>query len=168
MVERSIDSPNTIQILYDSAGHILHVTGTHPPFTADGIRGLPAWHALDARDATVCQAAILRCIQSGAPETFDSHVNPIGMWRTTINHCQVGKARLIGLVRRIPGALAVLTARQREICAMLGQGLTSTDIARRIGRARETVDNHRAAIAKRIGIKPWSLVAWCGQHWEWF
>lgn len=168
MVENSIAAISPIQILYDSAGHILGLTHTHPPFTVEGVMGLPAWNPLGKDDALVCQAAILRCVESGEPQTFDSLVPSVGVYRTTLSHCHVGKVRLIGLVRRFPDAVLALTERQREICALLARGMISTEIAKQLDRARETVDNHRAAIAKRIGIKPWSLVAWCGEHREWF
>ena len=168
MVESTSIVHRPIQILYDSSGLILDLTHTHPPFTVEGVVGLPAWNQLGPADATICQAAILRCVQSGQPEIFDSHLPPIGSWRTTLSRCRVRKVRLIGLVRRIPDAVLILTDRQREICALLARGLTSTEIAKQLDRARETVDNHRAAIAKRINIKPWSLVAWCGEHREWF
>jgi DNA-binding CsgD family transcriptional regulator len=168
MADSTSGGAENILILYDGTGRILHLTGAHPPFTVESLLGEPAWHSMSTEDATICQAAILRCIDSGEPQTFDVTVNDAGRWRATIHRCRVGKVRLIGYVRRFPDSVLAITPAQRQICKLLAAGLSSIEIAKQLDRARETVDNHRAAIAKRIGIKPWSLIAWCGEHREWF
>ena len=168
MVPPTIPLPQTILLLYDSTGNLLHVTSTHPPDTREGVFGLPAWHALNDKDALVCQGAILRCSATGQPQTFESDVPSLGRWRTTLHACRVGKVRLIGMARKVPESVTALTDRQRQICSMLASGMSSVQIGKSLDRARETIDNHRAQIAKRIGIEPWSLVAWCGENREWF
>jgi DNA-binding NarL/FixJ family response regulator len=47
---------------------------------------------------------------------------------------------------------AGLTARQFDVLALLGQGLTSAEIAERLYLSRRTVENHAAAILARLGV----------------
>ena len=49
------------------------------------------------------------------------------------------------------GRTAVLTPRQRHILDLIAQGLSTRDIARKIGRSTKTVEAHRANLMKRLG-----------------
>ncbi|MGQ3050822.1 MAG: response regulator [Roseateles sp.] len=49
-------------------------------------------------------------------------------------------------------AREVLTARQIDICVLLASGLTSKEIAYRLGLSSKTVDAHRARILERLHI----------------
>lgn len=49
--------------------------------------------------------------------------------------------------------MARLTTRQRQIVALLAEGLPNKVIAHRIGIAERTVENHRAEIMKRTDSK---------------
>lgn len=51
-----------------------------------------------------------------------------------------------------------LTPRQREIYGLIGQGLTSRDIAKATGLALTTVETHRKAIAQKLGISGAELI----------
>lgn len=161
-------APDPILLLYDEVGHVLDLTATVAPITPESVRNELVWKGLAAEDAIACQAAIMRCMSTGVPQTIQVTVNPLGLWRTTIFRCRVGKARMVAITRPVPPLVLSLTPRQREICKLLGSGLSSREIAARLDLARETVDNHRALIAKRIKIKPHSLLAWCGANLEWF
>jgi DNA-binding NarL/FixJ family response regulator len=46
-----------------------------------------------------------------------------------------------------------LTHRETEILRMIGKGLSRTQIAEAIHRSPKTVDNHRAAIMEKLGIR---------------
>lgn len=46
-----------------------------------------------------------------------------------------------------------LTTRQRQIAALLAEGLPNKVIAHRIGIAERTVENHRSEIMERTGSK---------------
>lgn len=50
------------------------------------------------------------------------------------------------------GALDVLTPRELEVLALLGQGLSLKEIAGTLFRSVKTVDNHRAALGKKLAI----------------
>ena len=50
------------------------------------------------------------------------------------------------------GPLAVLTSRELEVLALLGQGLSSKEIGRVLHRSPKTVENHRNAIGQKLGV----------------
>lgn len=50
------------------------------------------------------------------------------------------------------GPLEVLTPRELEVLALLGQGLSLKQIAKVLYRSVKTVDNHRASIGKKLAI----------------
>lgn len=52
-----------------------------------------------------------------------------------------------------PGPLAVLSEREREILALIGQGLTSAQIAKKLCRTIKTIEWHRSAIARKLKTK---------------
>ena len=52
-----------------------------------------------------------------------------------------------------PGPLAVLSEREKEILALIGQGLTSAQIARKLCRTIKTIEWHRSAIARKLHTK---------------
>lgn len=60
------------------------------------------------------------------------------------------------LVDRVTGAtpdpLEALTARQREILALIAQGVHTKEIAHRLKLSRKTVDAHRSQIMERLDI----------------
>lgn len=49
------------------------------------------------------------------------------------------------------GPLAVLTSRELEVLALLGQGLTIKQIAAMLYRSPKTIDNHRQSIGRKLG-----------------
>ncbi len=51
-----------------------------------------------------------------------------------------------------PSPLDRLTPRELHILRMIGKGMSRTDIATAIHRSPKTVDNHRSAIMKKLGI----------------
>lgn len=51
-----------------------------------------------------------------------------------------------------PDAARALTARQREILTLLADGLSSKEIAFRLGRSVKTIETHRARLMERLDI----------------
>jgi DNA-binding NarL/FixJ family response regulator len=52
-----------------------------------------------------------------------------------------------------PGPLAVLSEREKEILALIGQGMTSAQIAKKLCRTIKTIEWHRSAIARKLQTK---------------
>ena len=62
------------------------------------------------------------------------------------------------LERCLPNQPEPLTPRQREIYALIGQGLSNKDIAQTTGLSVTTVETHRKAIAQKLGVSGAELV----------
>lgn len=164
----SSDFRTTSQILYDRRGYLLYVSNVLPPYKTEDIIDQPGWFGMSGIDSLACQAAILRLLNGGPPETLDVDVENIGRWRMDLTACNVGKVRIICFASQIPAGVLELTNRQIEICRLLAKGLSSKEIGHHLDCARATVDNHRANITKRLGIRPRELMPWCGANAEWF
>lgn len=52
-----------------------------------------------------------------------------------------------------PGGLPGLTAREREILALIGEGLTNRQIGRRLYLAEKTVKNHISRLLAKLGVE---------------
>lgn len=50
------------------------------------------------------------------------------------------------------GPLSTLTMRELELLALIGEGLSSHDIAKKISRSIKTVEAHRASLGKKLGV----------------
>lgn len=50
------------------------------------------------------------------------------------------------------GALASLTTREREVLALIGSGLANKQIALRLHRTEDTIEDHRQTIGEKLGI----------------
>jgi DNA-binding NarL/FixJ family response regulator len=60
---------------------------------------------------------------------------------------------VVGAMKRGPADNAPqLTPRERDVVRLLAEGLTSKEIAARLGMAPKTVDGHRSAIMDKLGI----------------
>lgn len=56
------------------------------------------------------------------------------------------------LTRSTAPAASPLTPRQREILQLVAEGLSTKEIAARLGLSAKTVDSHRAQLMERLGI----------------
>lgn len=164
----------TALFLYDQAGSVLFLSNTVPPYKSDQFIGRPGWEIMLPGDVDRYQAAVFRVLNTGSPEQFDAGFHQAGRWRITLYRCatgrsrhQLGKARIIGMAQKFPEEVLHLTPRQVKICQCLAAGMASKQIAAKLGISRATVDNHRANIARAVGIHPKSVVAWCGSRREW-
>jgi DNA-binding NarL/FixJ family response regulator len=64
-----------------------------------------------------------------------------------------------------PAALSGMTAREREVLALLGTGLANKVIARRLGISEATVKAHLTRIFRQIGVKDRTQAAiWAREH----
>lgn len=51
-------------------------------------------------------------------------------------------------------AAAVLTAREREVLALLAEGLANKEVARKLGISVRTAETHREHLSRKLGIAP--------------
>lgn len=51
------------------------------------------------------------------------------------------------------GSLALLSPRELEILALVGEGLTAAQIAAKVHRSEETVNTHKAALLRKLGCQ---------------
>lgn len=60
---------------------------------------------------------------------------------------------------------AALSAREREIAQLVVAGMSSKEIAARLGLSTRTVENYRAHVMQKVGVRDTvSLVHWCLRH----
>jgi DNA-binding NarL/FixJ family response regulator len=48
---------------------------------------------------------------------------------------------------------AHLTSRQKTVCNLLTQGLRNREISTRLGISHRTVEDHRSAVFKKLGVR---------------
>ena len=53
-----------------------------------------------------------------------------------------------------PGSGPVLTAREREVLALLAEGLANKEVARKLGISVRTAETHREHLSRKLGIAP--------------
>jgi DNA-binding CsgD family transcriptional regulator len=83
----------------------------------------------------------------GQPQTFLFVLRrAIGEpWATTVVETPVTDSRIADL-----GELGVLTPRELEVLAFIGQGLTSREIAQQLHRSVKTIERHRESIGAKL------------------
>jgi len=65
---------------------------------------------------------------------------------------QIGEGELVTAEHIDLGRLNVLTTREIEVLAMMGQGMRQKDIANKLCRSVSTIDRHRERIGIKLGI----------------
>lgn len=74
-------------------------------------------------------------------------------------------ARVVLNTRRTAAPAEPLTAREREILALVGEGLANKQIARRLGISEKTVKAHLTSIFQRLGVAGRTEAAlWARDH----
>lgn len=113
-------------------------------------------------------AAIKRAAEARAPIVFRHLVAGIQMETTLHPIDPTGKGSNVLIITREGlsqstqdaeesayvdlGPLAVLTPRELEVLALLGQGMQIAEIAKTLYRSPKTVEKHRAAISRKLGV----------------
>lgn len=71
--------------------------------------------------------------------------------RQLLDHLRVDDSA--GQRRSAEVALSALTAREREVCAAVGHGLTNAEVAQRLFIAEATVKAHLSTIQTKLGVR---------------
>lgn len=118
-------------------------------------------------------ALIREAIASARTITVDGML--AGLWRRTTYRPMIGEpgqrqrvlvvmrpvsgffdqTRPAGIVRAKyddPGPLASLTSREMEILCLIGEGLPTAEIAKRLHRSVKTIEWHRVSLGNKLGI----------------
>lgn len=74
----------------------------------------------------------------------DSWLSP-GVSRTVLDALRRGEP--------LASPFEVLTSRQREVLQLVAEGLSTKEIARRLGLSVKTVESHRAQLMLRLGVR---------------
>jgi len=56
------------------------------------------------------------------------------------------------IVARVSDLTSQLTDREREVLALIAEGLTVPEIARRLHRSRKTIESHRLSLGRKLGV----------------
>ncbi len=117
-------------------------------------RGVPAFTALDAlRHLKRVQPALPFIVLTGVPVTESAG----DLFRGGADDLLV-KSDLASLRPALDRALALrsglhgLSPRQLEVLRLVAQGLTTPEIAERLGVSVKTAETHRTAMMKRLGL----------------
>jgi DNA-binding NarL/FixJ family response regulator len=112
---------------------------------------LAAWSAYRAARAIRPSAPFILLAESLDEESFVdfARYNPDDLVLVS-NLARLGPAVQVALELRRP--LATLSPRQLEVLVMVAEGQRTREIAERLGRSLKTVESHRGALMKRLGL----------------
>lgn len=144
-----------------SAGHLDHFLAHHPP----SVRLIIAASASDGfRDVNALVLGRVRgCLTIDAPiETYLQVIDAVCRGELWFPRCVLTEVidRLLASRTPVPAAMAnpdsaddvLLSPRELAIIALLREGLTNKEIARRLGISHETVKKHLKGAFERFGV----------------
>lgn len=79
-----------------------------------------------------------------------THVLAIGRSNTTIDGVPPGS--VVELSNESAAKLDTLTSREREVLQLIGEGMSTAQIADRLFRTVKTVEAHRASLGRKLGV----------------
>jgi DNA-binding NarL/FixJ family response regulator len=145
--------------------------------TVDGIEATRRIRAAQPEVAVVVLTSfsdrdrILRALDAGAAGYLLKDAEPSELSRA-IDAAARGEApldpkaaRALLSARRAPGGAETLSAREREVLAMVGEGLPNKLIAQRLAISEKTVKAHLTSVLRQIGVTDRTQAAlWAQRH----
>jgi DNA-binding NarL/FixJ family response regulator len=119
-----------------------------------------------ARDEEALRAGARGLVlKSAPPETLLQAIRGVATGALWFDTSALGRAHPPGAPGSTGGKLSSLTAREREIVSLIGEGLKNDEIARRLGITPKTVKNHLTALFDKVGVSSrLELVVYAYQH----
>lgn len=119
-----------------------------------------------ARDEEALRAGARGLVlKSAPPETLLQAIRGVATGALWFDTSALGRAPPPGASGETGGRLSSLTAREREIVSLIGEGLKNDEIARRLGITPKTVKNHLTALFDKVGVSSrLELVVYAYQH----
>ncbi len=115
--------------------------------TREDFIGKPAWHGV--HNPAPMRCALLECIATGAKQSVVTQTDD-GRWHVEIHRFIVGE--LVMLVRQLV-VPPHLTEMERDVLRLLGEDLTSKEIAARLDSTAQSVNTHRSAMRAKFSVK---------------
>lgn len=132
---------------------------------------LPDGNGLDfARELVNRDTDVDIIILSAAAKAFDCpddlkpHIKAVVPKSSAYEKLRKTIEELTGPARHPIDVVASLTQREREIIHLIGQGLTSREIADRLGRSLQTINTHRKNISVKLRLRGARLVAMASEY----
>lgn len=116
-----------------------------------GRQHLACWHPIDRPD------------DPSKPATFFAFLRRMD-GRQLTDETRGNEHRLIDSSIIDPGVLGVLSKRELEVLALIGQGLSMREIAKVLCRSEKTIDGHRQSIGRKLGAASKSQLATIATH----
>ena len=106
------------------------------------------------------EVTVHRVVQTHVEGFVDKNSQPLEMLREAVQTVMDGRRYLSPVVREVWGRLRdepaaftkILSQREQEVLALIGRGLTNSEIAEQLGLRTVTVQNHRCNIMARLDI----------------
>ena len=154
-VERLTDLMESIALL-NRDGHFLWVDDYAPwGWCRELVLGTPAWKWVTSDNVEAVKTAYSRCLVLQEPQKFNAEVSldgrsiDLAVWLTPVG---LNDTRIMAKSVRLPSRVGQLTASEREILKLTGEGLSPKAIAGELDVERTTVDTHRRNIMRKLRI----------------
>lgn len=129
----------------------------HAPwgFCRDLIMGTLPWEWVTSNNIETVKTAYSRCIVMREAQKFQAEVTIDGRtvdMEVRLQHTELDAARIVATGIRLPSRMRTLTAAEKEILRLAGEGMAPKAVAEQLDLERSTVDTHRRNIMKKLRI----------------
>ncbi len=130
----------------------------------DGIAGRPFWELFGDGYSESLRSDVAVCVV--ARQGAQMHAIDVSDERqfVVLHPVPTEAVSVCAVCEPIDRRIDALTARQREICRLLGQGFSGGEIRRRTKLARSTVDGHRNRAMRLLKMGLPDFLVWCVEN----
>ncbi len=120
------------------------------------IMGTRAWDWVTSDNVKEVQTAYSRCLVLNEPQQFQAEVSIDGRsvdMAVCLKPTTFDQAKIVAISTRMPSRIKSLTASEKEILKLMGEGMSPKMIAESLDIVRATVDTHRRNIMQKLRIE---------------